>query len=72
MDRYKKLFSNTLIFAAGTFGSKLLTFLMTRFYQGRLTNAEYGISENIAVTANFLIPIFTLCIVEAAVSYTHL
>jgi len=69
MDRYKKLFSNTLIFAAGTFGSKLLTFLMTRFYQGRLTNAEYGISENIAVTANFLIPIFTLCIVEAVMRF---
>lgn len=30
VDKYKKLLSNTLIFAIGTFSSKLLVFFLTR------------------------------------------
>ena len=32
MDKYKKLLYNTLTFGLGTFGSKILTFLMMPFY----------------------------------------
>ena len=31
MDKYKKLASNTLIFAIGTFSSKILSFLLMPF-----------------------------------------
>lgn len=60
MDKYKKLFSNTIIFAIGTFSSKLLSLLMVRFYQAYIP--EYGLSDMILIVANFLIPIATLCI----------
>ena len=42
MDKYKKLLSNTLIFAIGMFSSKLLTFFMVPFYTNVLTENELG------------------------------
>lgn len=49
----------------GTFGSKLLVFLMVRFYTGYLTPAEYGTADLITQTANLLIPLVSLDITEA-------
>lgn len=65
MDKYKKLFSNTIIFAMGSFGSKLLVFLMVRFYTGQLSTAEFSTADIIVQTANFLIPLATLSIAES-------
>ena len=45
MDKYKRLFSNTLIFAIGTFGSKLLAFFLMPLYTNVLTDAQYGTSD---------------------------
>ena len=36
MNKYKKLVSNTLIFAIGSFGSKILLLLLTRLYTGNI------------------------------------
>lgn len=49
----------------GTFGSKLLVFLMVRFYTGYLTPAEYGTADLITQTANLLIPLVSLDITDA-------
>ena len=57
MNRYKKLASNTVILGIGTFGSKLLVFLLMPLYTAWLTTAEYGAAEMISGIANFLIPI---------------
>ena len=57
MNKYKKLASNTIILGIGTFGSKLLVFLLMPLYTAWLTTAEYGAAEMIAGIANFLIPI---------------
>ena len=57
MNRYQKLASNTVILGIGTFGSKLLVFLLMPLYTAWLTTAEYGAAEMIAGIANFLIPI---------------
>ncbi len=57
MNRYKKLCSNTVILGIGTFGSKLLNFLLMPFYTAWLTTAEYGAAEMVSSVANFLIPI---------------
>lgn len=57
MNRYQKLASNTVILAIGTFGSKLLVFLLMPLYTAWLTTAEYGAAEMITGIANFLIPI---------------
>ena len=57
MNKYKKLASNTVILGIGTFGSKLLVFLLMPLYTAWLTTAEFGAAEMITGIANFLIPI---------------
>lgn len=57
MNRYKKLASNTVILGIGTFGSKLLVFLLMPFYTAMLSTAEYSTAELITSTANLLIPV---------------
>lgn len=56
MNRYKKLFSDTLILAIGTFGSKLLVFLLMPLYTAWLSPSEYSAAELITGTANLIIP----------------
>lgn len=69
MDRYKKLVSNTFVFAIGTFSSKLLVFLMLPLYTRVLSNAEYGKVDLIVQTCNILIPIASLGIVNAVIRF---
>ena len=57
MNRYQKLFSDTVIYGIGTFGSKLLVFLLMPLYTAWLSTAQYGTAELITSTANLLIPI---------------
>ena len=64
MNRYQTLAANTALISIGTFGSKLLAFLMVRFYTGYLTPAEYGTADLVTQTANLLIPVASLDIAE--------
>ncbi|MBR2020470.1 MAG: oligosaccharide flippase family protein [Clostridia bacterium] len=57
MNRHKKLFSNTVILGLGTFGSKLLVFLLMPLYTSLLSTSEYSTAELITSTANLLIPL---------------
>ena len=42
---YKKLFSNTLVFAIGSFSSKVLVLLLVPIYTNYLTTAELGVTD---------------------------
>lgn len=64
MNCYQTLAANTALMSIGTFGSKLLVFLMVRFYTGYLTPAEYGTADLITQTANLLIPLVSLDITD--------
>ena len=64
MNKYQTLAANTALISIGTFGSKLLVFLMVRFYTGYLTPAEYGTADLITQTANLLIPLASLDVAE--------
>lgn len=63
MNRYRTLLSNTLIFAVGTFSSKILTILMTRFTTGAL-GSDFIAANNLQDIGNVLIPLFSLQIVD--------
>ena len=65
MNKYQTLAANTILMSIGTVGSKLLVFLMVRFYTGYLTPAEYGTADLITQTANLLIPLVSLDITDA-------
>ena len=64
-NKYQRLAGNTLTLGLGTFGSKLLVFLMVRFYTEFLTPADYGAADLITQTANLLIPLVSLGITDA-------
>lgn len=69
MNKYKRLAMNTLVFAIGSFGSKILLLLLNKLYThniGSVDNSTKSLLEN---TANFIIPIVTLSIAEAVIRY---
>ena len=57
MNRRNKLFLNMGILAFGTFGSKLVVFLLMPFYTAWLSTTQYSSAELITSTANLLIPL---------------
>ena len=57
MNSYRRLISNTALFSISTFGSKILVFLLTPFYTSILTESEYGVTDLLIQTGNFLFPL---------------
>lgn len=70
MGKYKKLIENSGIFFIANFGSKVITFLLVRFYTEYLTTSEYGVADVITTTVSLAIPIITLCITEAVLRFS--
>ena len=70
MDKYKKLASNTIIFAIGTFSSKLLTVLLTAFYTRVMEAGDFGGATSIQNAVNILVPIVTLAVNSAALRFS--
>lgn len=69
MNKYKKLAFNTLIFTIGSFGSKVLSFLLAGFYAQKMSTSEFSNADLIVQTANLLIPIATLSITEGVIRF---
>ena len=70
MDKYKKLASNTIIFAIGAFSSKLLTILLTSFYTRVMATGDYGGATLIQNAVNILMPVVTLAVNSAVLRFT--
>lgn len=69
MDKYKKLATNTIIFAIGTFSSKVLSFLLMPFLTRMMVAGEYGAADLVQQTANVLIPIVFLQVNSACLRF---
>lgn len=69
MDKYKKLATNTLIFAIGTFSSKLLIFLLLPFVTRMMGAGDYGVADLIQQTVNVLIPVVFLQVNSACLRF---
>lgn len=69
MNKYKRLLSNTLLFAVGTFSSKLLTLLMARFVTEAMTTDQFGTATNIQNVSNLLIPLFSMQIMDGIIRF---
>lgn len=67
--KIKSLAKDTGLFAIGSFGSKLLLFLLTPLYTNILTTEQYGIADLLNTTINFIYPVFTLSIAEATLRF---
>ncbi len=68
-NRYTRLLSNTLIFAIGTFSSKVLVFLMLPFYTNILSTTEYGTVDALVNAGQLLIPIASAGINNAVIRF---
>lgn len=66
---YKKLFSNTLVFAIGSFSSKVLVLLLIPLYTMCLSTAELGKTDVLTQIANWIIPLATMTISEAIIRF---
>lgn len=57
MNKYKRLLSNTVILAVGTFSSKVLVYLLLPLYTAMLSPAEYSDANIISQIANLIMPV---------------
>lgn len=69
MNKYKKLASDTIVFAIGNFGSKILSFLFVSLYTLYLTTSEYGDADLITTTVSLLMPVLTVAIAEGVLRF---
>lgn len=69
MDKYKKLATNTIIFAIGTFSSKILSFLLMPYVTAKMITSDYSTADLIQQTANVLIPIVFLQVNSAVLRF---
>ncbi len=67
--KYKALASDTLAMTVGSFGSKILTFLIVPLYTAILSTEDYGIIELLSTTINLIFPILTLAICDATLRF---
>ena len=69
MDKYKRLVSNTLLFAISTFSSKILSFFLTAYRTRVMGTADYGGMDAIVTIGNFFIPLVSLGIANAIIRF---
>lgn len=68
-NKYKNLLKDTIIFAVGGIGSKLILFLLVPLYTNYLTTEEYGIADLIFTVSQFIIPFASLVVFGAVVRF---
>lgn len=67
--KFKELVGNTLIFALGSLGSKLIVFLLVPLYTNIMTPSEYGTAELVFTIAQLLFPFVSVVIFESVLRY---
>ena len=68
-EKNKSLLKNIGLFTLGSFGSKILSFLLVPLYTAVLSTSEYGTVDLITSTASLLTPILLLSIFDATLRF---
>lgn len=69
MNAYKKLLGNSVVFAIGNLGSKLISILLVPLYTFYMTTQEYGMVDIVITTTSMLLPLISLSIYEATLRF---
>ena len=69
MGKYKSLLSNTLIFAIGTFGSKVISYLLLPYNTRFIDPADLGLLAIITTTCNLILPMVYCSMSEAVIRF---
>ena len=65
-NKNKSLIQGTIIYAIGSFGTKILSFLIVPLYTYYISTTDMGVYDLLNTTASLLAPIITLQISDAA------
>ena len=68
-NRNETLVKNTLLFAVGNLGSKLLQIILVPFYTRYMAEAEFGTTDLLQAVVSLLLPVFSMTIYEAVFRY---
>ena len=68
-SRAKYLFNNTLIFAIGNFGTKLISFFLVPIYTYTLSVADYGTADLVTTVSFVMAPMLTLNVSDAVLRF---
>ena len=66
MNKYRQLVGDSLIFAVGNLGSKLVQFILVPLYSYALTTAEFGRADLLTQLVYLLAPVLGLNLFDAA------
>ena len=69
-SKYKLLLSNMAVFAIGNILVKLISFFLMPLYTSALTTSQYGTAELLNNTIEIVLPLATLCIIDALYRFT--
>ena len=67
--KYKRLVTDTIVFALGNLGSKVILFFMVPLYTNYLSTEEYGTSDLVFTVAQLLVPFVSLVIFDAVLRF---
>ncbi|WP_195960452.1 lipopolysaccharide biosynthesis protein [Enterococcus casseliflavus] len=70
INKYEKLLKNSIVFAIGNFGSKLISVLLVPLYTFVLSSSDYGKIDLVITTINLLLPIVFLSITESVLRFS--
>lgn len=68
-NKYKRLIGDTIIFAIGNVGSKLILFFLVPLYTNTLSTEEFGIADLVFTVSQFLIPFVSLVIFDSVIRF---
>lgn len=67
--KYKRLITDTFIFALGNLGSKVILFFMVPLYTNYLSTEAYGTADLVFTVAQLLVPFVSLVIFDAVLRF---
>lgn len=68
-QKNKLLIKNTIIFAIGNIGARIIFFFLVPLYTNFLSTEEYGISELVITLSELIVPIVTLTIQDGVLRF---
>lgn len=68
-NKYKLLLNNSVLFAVGNLGSKLISFLMLPLYTYQLSSSAFGKADLVQTTVSLLLPVVSLSIFDAILRF---
>lgn len=68
-NKIKTLIKDTFIFAIGSFGSKLILFLLVPLYTNYLSKEQYGTADLVITVSQLIIPVISIDIFSAVIRF---